>query len=702
MRMMQGNFRIWISKLFEKEADGEGNEEEDLLSTKRAVEIMLKTVRTLTSIATSVRWLLARDEPIKWNNIPCYTVFPNCVLQLNKRCAAYPYLYFFGKTRPDEYMNDEYCMQFAFNCPPVCWDGHYIKQAEDLLDDWLIKVQPIAEDRYVLLVFLSLILKAFNYKKIVLNICQTGDNAKSSCFEMVVFLAGSYGLVGDKHLIVKGRKDRVSQAEVSRRRFVLFEEPDPSKQLDVEAIKDMVGGSKKGKGRYNFSNNNDVLLHCKTVLNANTMTSVQLEAAIFKRLLFLAWLTQFVTKKSFVNEDKRIYLADEKYKTEEYWESINDGFIWLLLNHFRLFAHNDMKLKISDRQLQITKAQLLDNDLFINWFKENFIFLKATEEQKKLFVTHEEISDAFCNLRPQRLAHIVGRKNYDATKYVKDMLQAHVCFKSCYKNKVTNWRISKDDRLAASKNSSGQFGRYRRHVLITFIKRAEYQADPGRYVKEDLAYDAEADAKMQEANKSAYRGDDESDDGDNDSDDGAEVDVDDDYLHSNGLFFYHRFVSAVVGPYKLSTDKESWNIFKASGTMNYAANDNDKAVIKHQRTRSIINAGVDSAIARKIVPLSWQNQFTASPNVRVPLIPGPEDGNKLLNPDLCMDMRGRFSNRGNVHFPEREDGFSNISSRLHRSNIPNRYVHFHEPEDGATRYVYGADRSQVVIPKSKL
>ena len=284
MKMIMIPFKQWVKENFDKVIQEGKDDQDDLIKTAGDVDIMLRTVRTIKSIAECVRWQLASDTKIEWNSNPNYTVFPNGVLQVDKRDEANPDLYYFGKTKPKEYINNAKCMKLPFNCPPVCNDAHYIKQAEALLRDCVKLVQPEADDRCLLLMFLGLVLKAINYKKKILNIGHSGDNAKSSHFEMTVYLLGSYGLTGNKCLIVKVKKDRVTKASVNKVRFALFEEPDASKALDVETIKDLVGGAVESKGRFNFSNDNTIKLHCKTVLNANTMTSVQLESAIMNRL----------------------------------------------------------------------------------------------------------------------------------------------------------------------------------------------------------------------------------------------------------------------------------------------------------------------------------------------------------------------------------------------------------------------------------
>ena len=54
---------------------------------------------------------------------------------------------------------------------------------------------------------------------------------------MCVYLMGTYGIIGDKRLIVRGKNDRVSEAMLNMVRFILFEEPDAGRSIDVEFVK---------------------------------------------------------------------------------------------------------------------------------------------------------------------------------------------------------------------------------------------------------------------------------------------------------------------------------------------------------------------------------------------------------------------------------------------------------------------------------
>ena len=191
MQMIMNDFSKAVEDKFDEAIEkADDADVEDLIKCSHSVMAMLKSVRTLKNIAECIRWkLAAKSRHITWNRNTNYTVFPNGVLQIDKRDPDNDELYYFGKTKPTEYINDAKCMRFPFNCPPVNFDGHYIQQAEELLEDWIKLVQPEAEDRMLLLMFVALSLKAVNYKKMIINIGRSGDNSKSSFYEMIVYLS---------------------------------------------------------------------------------------------------------------------------------------------------------------------------------------------------------------------------------------------------------------------------------------------------------------------------------------------------------------------------------------------------------------------------------------------------------------------------------------------------------------------------------
>ena len=375
-------FRCHVAKKFKRAIDK--SDDPELIERAETIADKLSNTKSVKPFAECLKWLLEPDKDIEWNNKINYTVFPNGVLMMGVPDPDHPELpYKFGSTEPDDYISNAVCMRFPFNCPPVSMDGHYIQQAKEFLRSTLRKVQPDPEDRRLICTYMSLIFQAINFKKMVINIGKSGNNAKSSVFECLIYSAGSYGLTGDKKLIVKGKKDRVSVAELNMKRIVMFEEPDPSKGLDQEFLKDLIGGANKTTGRMLFSNKNQIVLHCKTILNANVMITVALESAILERLLYFIWSTRFTKDPRLVNPAERIYLAKEKFKTPAYWRSINDGLIWLLLNHYKIYMMNENTLQISPRQLARTKSQLLDADSFIKWFSSNYKLLSDVPVHKQ-------------------------------------------------------------------------------------------------------------------------------------------------------------------------------------------------------------------------------------------------------------------------------------------------------------------------------
>ena len=129
-----------------------------------------------------LKWKCVKKN-VDWNSNPACTVFPNGVLQVDRRDPDNPNLYFFGKTEAKQLINDNHCMRKPFNCPPVATSSAHTEQAQQLMRDWFKLIQPKPEDLLLLLQFMSLVLCAVNYKKMLINLGESGNNSKSSCLK---------------------------------------------------------------------------------------------------------------------------------------------------------------------------------------------------------------------------------------------------------------------------------------------------------------------------------------------------------------------------------------------------------------------------------------------------------------------------------------------------------------------------------------
>lgn len=438
----------------------------------------LQNYTGLNGLIKILKHILTPEDPIQWNQNPSYTVFPNGVLQVNRRHPDDPNYYFFGATRAKEYVNNTFCMRYPYVLDPSKPDvmARVKRQAGNLLRNWLMKVMPDEEDLDMLLTFMSLVFTATNYKKMIINAGPSGNNAKSSLFEFLINTLGSYGMIGDKRLILKGPKDRVSKASISCKRFVLFEEPDPGQTMDIETIKDFVGGNEQTTGRMNYSNNNVVHLHAKYAINANVMSSLQLQSAMVSRLLFFLWLAQFTDRDDKVDHENHVYKADPKYKTRAWQERYNDALIYILLEHFKQFQANGNTLKISAKAQQRTVNMLKGSDELIRWFERYYYCLQPVHEQHKHFVTHQDLVREFSKLTATAQRQIIGAASYSVDKFIKDAMVSHHILKRLYKRRYTNYRISAEERARpGAKNKNGEGKQYMLHVLfrVILIEEAE-------------------------------------------------------------------------------------------------------------------------------------------------------------------------------------------------------------------------------------
>ena len=218
------------------------------------------------------------------------------------------------------------------------------------------------------------------------------------------------------------------------------------------------------------------------------MTQVKLEKAVEERLLYMGWQTIFTTKLAEVDHKKRIYKAEPKFKTKEYWSKMGDGFLWLLLQHYRIFENNDHQLPISEDQFARTRSELMQSDLFIKWFGANYVLLAATQNPRAdhQFVTVAEIQQEFKKLTPKEQQLIIGSKHYAPDKFITDILKGHTALREFWKKKVTNWRLTTDERRKVARNAIGPNGQYQGPALFRFMPRAEFEMSFDGFLEQRL------------------------------------------------------------------------------------------------------------------------------------------------------------------------------------------------------------------------
>ena len=477
-RIIQKDFIQYIEGAYAREIDK--CSEDDLINSLNAD---LKSIRAICKMYSKYQnvikclsnWL--NTEDIEWNSNPYRVVFPNGVLNVETG--------YFGPSDPEEYINNNRVM--GCNWEP---EDHGFIQTE-LLDNLFNRIFPIEAHRDCWLTFASIAFEGCNYRKCVINHGVCGRNGKSKTCEMLVYTFGDYANMGDVKTLLRGKKDKASLANLNEKRFILYEEPDDTKAMDIAMIKMLVGGIERMCARQLYATTDQIKLHNKMMINVNNLPGLCADQATLDRICVFKWATRFVDDPSEVDESKRIFLCDKKYASPIWWKKAAPQLVHLLLRFYKIFVANNRCLQIP-RSIQSYSRKFCEgNDAFMRWFEENFELLPMDETNKKIFITKAELCTAF-DQYPERDKILPNNGKYTVVShYIAKAFQDRPALSKRFNKKITNWRISADERkkyknisrqscIAAQYAGPGLIACRRRLVPITI----EYNYDMDEDVKE--------------------------------------------------------------------------------------------------------------------------------------------------------------------------------------------------------------------------
>ena len=423
---------------------------DELMQKKKEIIKILKMSRYVTGVLKCLmQWLDTPD--IKWNNNPNKIVFSNGVLDIETGE--------FGNTEPGEYINDNKKM----GVPYVPRNPDYIQK--ELKEGIFNKVFPDPDIRRSWLQYMSIAFEGRPFKKCCINHGRSGNNGKSKICEFIIHIFGSYAYMANSRMLLKGKKDAKSFANLHLKRFVVFEEPDDTKAIDTSIIKLIVGGVETLCARILYSMRDQIQLCCKCVININDLPGLHVDKATMARIVYYPWNTEFVLDEDEVDEEKHRYLANDKYADRRYWQLAGPQLVHLLLDHYKEFRSQNRTLYIPPKIQHMTRRFCESNDPFMNWFTANFELLRLSPENNRIFITMEEIKCAFAS-DPEK-DKIMPNRFTTVGPFIKKMIDTKPTLKDRYKTKHTNWRITLEQRkyYKGTTDNTALTGQYAGHVL---------------------------------------------------------------------------------------------------------------------------------------------------------------------------------------------------------------------------------------------
>ena len=127
------------------------------------------------------------------------------------------------------------------------------------------------------------------------------------------------------------------------------------------------------QARQLYQVNDQIKLHNKLIINVNNLPGLDADEATQDRLIVFDWKTKFVEYEHEVDEENRMFLANDKYASKAYWKQAAPQLVNLLLRHYKTFKDNKRRLEIPESIQEYTRKFCEGNDPFMKWFNQNFI-----------------------------------------------------------------------------------------------------------------------------------------------------------------------------------------------------------------------------------------------------------------------------------------------------------------------------------------
>jgi phage/plasmid-associated DNA primase len=331
----------------------------------------------------------------------------------------------------------------------------YVKPTETdmkIMNDIILSIFPNPEIRKTYLSILWTGLTAIRQEKFFIA-NGGGRNGKGMLNELMLKTLGpQYAYTGHISTLTKEMKSGPNPevAQLNKKRFVKWEEPNETDLLNLGNIKKITGEGKLNSRECN-SNNTECHLFLSAVFECNAKPNLNgsIDKAIVDRFVDVLFESYFTNNPEELQSNPAARPINLELKQASFQEKMRCAlFDYLVLN-----ASNE--LYIAEVVKTRTRNYLLDNDDMYTWFVENYCSCEeANPITIKALYKHYKASVNFNNLTK-------NAKKSCSEKNFKDRVASHLELKSFYKERyqaaglnmysvVLNWKINKTEEINVS------------------------------------------------------------------------------------------------------------------------------------------------------------------------------------------------------------------------------------------------------------
>ena len=422
-------------------------ENEKLIDSYKKIKLNCQSSSKIQAIKRFVIGMLKKDgRDIIWDNNPYLFAFKNCIVDLRT-----------GITKTSS--REDYIKKFS-NCKYEKADDALILELNKIIES----IFPIENERIYYLSILST--GMLGIPTHIFSIANGGGrNGKGLLHSLFMKLLGKYGYKSHPSVLQTdiGHSGNPAVANMDGARFILYSEPDLRKPLKTMTINSFTSCDGEVSGRALYSNVTTFQMKATHIMECNKKPGFTSEETdqnnTRERIRDIPFRSTFLTESpnfgGISDSGGIISKCNPEFKTPDWQEKMALPLFHILLPYAKEYIKTKT-LKTPDSIRQRSYEYLDSNNIFINWFKENFQKLtkdKLALRKKNVLPTAYklgELYELFCDSteysQAQNKKDLIRKEVYNKlSKYIgTDCYRGTDRKKKCMTPKFSGSYLKKD------------------------------------------------------------------------------------------------------------------------------------------------------------------------------------------------------------------------------------------------------------------
>ncbi len=325
------------------------------------------------------------------------------------------------------------------------------KEEIELIEKLIKQIMPDEKERDLYLQILATSMSGKCVERFII-FSGSGGNGKGMIDDLLLTALGNYAMIGNNSILFETNKtgSNPEKSNIHKKRLVLFREPCENKKFENSIIKELTGGGTfSARGHHETNTVKELNLTMIIEANKKPLFAEEPTDADTRRIIDIYFGSKYTTDKELIDENKKIHLANEFYKTEEFKNKYKYALLQILMNSYADYKKNNFLFNIPKSIKERTALYLEMSCNILQWFKDNY---KHTEDKYDICKMKDLYDDFISGVYFINLSKNEKRK-YNKS-YFSNYISTNSFFGKYYKmshNHITNcivgWRKKMDDEM---------------------------------------------------------------------------------------------------------------------------------------------------------------------------------------------------------------------------------------------------------------